>query len=118
MTEFWVAIAGPIASVVMGLGCLGIALGFGWRRSTDPQNVVTAVLVWLGYINISLAVFNLIPAFPLDGGRVLRSIVWAITKNQVRSTRTRERRIEPSVMRSASSEVGIKGENSRIRRAV
>jgi len=86
-TEFWVAIAGPIASVVIGLGCLGIALGLGWRRSTDPQNVVTAVLVWLGYINISLAVFNLIPAFPLDGGRVLRSIVWAITKNQVRSTR-------------------------------
>jgi Zn-dependent protease/CBS domain-containing protein len=86
-TEFWVAIAGPIASVVIGLGCLGIALGFGWRRSADPQNVVTAVLVWLGYINISLAVFNLIPAFPLDGGRVLRSIVWAITKNQVRSTR-------------------------------
>jgi Zn-dependent protease/CBS domain-containing protein len=86
-TEFWVAIAGPIASVVIGLGCLGIALGFGWRRSTDPQNVMTAVLVWLGYINISLAVFNLIPAFPLDGGRVLRSIVWTITKNQVRSTR-------------------------------
>jgi Zn-dependent protease/CBS domain-containing protein len=86
-TEFWVAIAGPIASVVIGLGCLGIALGFGWQRSTDPQNVVTAVLVWLGYINISLAVFNLIPAFPLDGGRVLRSIIWAITKNQVRATR-------------------------------
>src|SRR5216683_6152593 len=61
-TEFWVAIAGPIASVVIGLACLGIAFGFGWRRSTDPQNVVTAVLVWLGYINISLAVFNLIPA--------------------------------------------------------
>jgi Zn-dependent protease/CBS domain-containing protein len=86
-TEFWVAIAGPMASVVIGLGCLVIALGLGWRPSTDPQNVLTAVLVWLGYINISLAVFNLIPAFPLDGGRILRSIIWAITKNQVRSTR-------------------------------
>jgi Zn-dependent protease/predicted transcriptional regulator len=86
-TEFWVAIAGPIASLIIGFGCLAVAPGLGWRRSTGPPTAVSAVLFWLGYINVSLAVFNLIPGFPLDGGRVLRAIVWAITKNADRSTR-------------------------------
>jgi Zn-dependent protease len=86
-TEFLVAIAGPVASVVIGFGCLGLAQGLGWQRATEPETAVTAVLVWLGYINISLAIFNMIPAFPLDGGRVLRSIIWAFSKNEERSAR-------------------------------
>jgi Zn-dependent protease/predicted transcriptional regulator len=86
-TELLVAIAGPVASLIISVGCLAIALGLGWHRSTEPQTAVTGVLVWLGYINIGLAVFNMIPGFPLDGGRVLRAIVWAITKNADRSTR-------------------------------
>lgn len=86
-TEFWVAIAGPIASLIIGFTCLGIALGLGWQRSTEPHTAAIGVLVWLGYINIALAFFNMIPGFPLDGGRVLRSLVWAITKNADRSTR-------------------------------
>jgi Zn-dependent protease/CBS domain-containing protein len=86
-TEFWVAIAGPIASLIIGFLCLAIAPGLGWRRLPESPTAVSAVLFWLGYINISLAVFNLIPGFPLDGGRVLRSIVWAITKNADRATR-------------------------------
>ena len=86
-TEFWVAIAGPIASLVIGLFCLNVALELGWHRLTEPHSAAAAIFVWLGYINISLAVFNMIPAFPLDGGRVLRSIVWAVTKDPNRSTR-------------------------------
>jgi Zn-dependent protease/predicted transcriptional regulator len=86
-TEFWIAIAGPILSLLIGFGCLGIAAALGWRRPAEPRTVATAVLVWLGYINLALAVFNMIPGFPLDGGRVLRSIVWAITKNADKSTR-------------------------------
>ena len=86
-TEFWVAIAGPITSLIIGFSCLGIALGLGWQRSTEPHTAAIGVLVWLGYINIALAFFNMIPGFPLDGGRVLRSLVWAITKNADRSTR-------------------------------
>ena len=86
-TEFWVAIAGPLASLVIGFGCLAVAVSLGWQRSGEPRTAVTAVLVWLGYINVALAVFNMIPGFPLDGGRVFRAIVWAITKNVDRSTR-------------------------------
>ena len=86
-TEFWVAIAGPVASLVIGFGCIAVAAGLGWHPSTEPRTAVTAVLVWLGYINVGLGIFNMIPGFPLDGGRVFRAIVWAITKNVDRSTR-------------------------------
>jgi Zn-dependent protease/CBS domain-containing protein len=86
-TEFWVAIAGPIASLIIGFGCIALAVGVGWRPSAEPRTGPTAVLVWLGYINVGLGLFNLIPGFPLDGGRVFRAIVWAITKNADRSTR-------------------------------
>jgi len=86
-TEFWVAIAGPIASLIIGFGCIAMAAALGWHPSAEPRTAPTAVLVWLGYINVVLGLFNLIPGFPLDGGRVFRAIVWAITKNADRSTR-------------------------------
>jgi Zn-dependent protease/predicted transcriptional regulator len=86
-TEFWMGIAGPITSALIGLMCLGIAAGIGWTPSRDHQSPWTAMLGWLGVINIALAVFNMIPGFPLDGGRVLRAIIWWITGNVARATR-------------------------------
>lgn len=86
-TEFWMAIAGPAASVVFGFACLLLAWGgFGWPWWSEPASPGAAILVWLGYINFVLAGFNLIPGFPMDGGRVLRAILWWITKSEDRST--------------------------------
>lgn len=71
-SEFLVAIAGPISSVVLGGAFYLIASLF--ETSAPPE--VLAVLGYLTLINIVLAVFNLIPAFPLDGGRMLRAALW------------------------------------------
>lgn len=71
--EFLMAVAGPLSSVVLGLAFLGVGfLGHGGGWSVP----VVAVTDYLGFLNLILAAFNLIPAFPLDGGRVLRSILW------------------------------------------
>ncbi len=86
-TEFWMAIAGPITSAVIGMACLGIDWMLGWLPGKAPANPAVAVLLWLGYINLVLAAFNMIPGFPLDGGRVLRAVIWWITHNADRSMR-------------------------------
>src|SRR6186997_284722 len=68
--EFRIAIAGPLVSLALGaLFSLGA-----WAVSTT--DAVDAVVAWLGYINLTLLVFNMLPALPLDGGRVLRSALW------------------------------------------
>jgi len=86
-SEFWIAIAGPITSVVIGLALLGTAWLAGWQPGSEPSTPVVSVLVWLGYINIMLAAFNMIPGYPLDGGRVLRAVIWGITRSADRSTK-------------------------------
>jgi Zn-dependent protease/CBS domain-containing protein len=68
--EFRIAIAGPLVSLALGLAFALAA----WQLGL-PE-VVDAVAAWLGYINLMLLVFNLLPALPLDGGRVLRSALW------------------------------------------
>ncbi len=81
--EFWVAIVGPVASIAIAGACFGAGLGAeaaGWES-------IAAVLVFLALINTVLALFNLVPAFPLDGGRVLRSLIWWRTGNLRRATR-------------------------------
>ena len=85
-TEFWMGIIGPITSFVIGVICLLLALLLGWTPSGLPQTPVAAMLMWLGVINIGLAIFNMVPGFPLDGGRVLRGLIWWITGNAKRAT--------------------------------
>lgn len=80
--EFRIAIAGPIVS--LGIGAL--ALSFALLVPLPPA--VDGVVFWLGYINLALLVFNMLPAMPLDGGRVLRSALWARKHDYVAATRT------------------------------
>ena len=68
--EFRIAVAGPLVSLALGLLFLGVPMLLGLPATVD------GVLFWLGSINLALLVFNLLPALPLDGGRVLRSILW------------------------------------------
>jgi Zn-dependent protease/predicted transcriptional regulator len=85
--EFWMAFVGPLTSAVIGAICLVLARGLG-EPASDPW---MAMLQWLGYINLTLAAFNLLPGYPLDGGRVLRALVWWKTGDADRSTRTAAR---------------------------
>lgn len=74
-TEFLMALAGPVASLVIGVVAVAAAF-LGSASAWWPAGFIT--LRWIGFINILLAVFNLIPGYPLDGGRILRSILWHI----------------------------------------
>ena len=93
--EFLITIVGPITSFVIGVVLLllagvsanPVATMAGSSNALIGLSPQATGLLWLGSINILLAIFNLIPGFPLDGGRVLRSILWAITGNLRRATR-------------------------------
>jgi Zn-dependent protease/CBS domain-containing protein len=90
-TEFWMAIVGPITSAVLGFLLLALADVSGWVPRTSPATPGTALLYWLGNINLILAAFNMIPGFPLDGGRILRAILWWAMGDMERSTRAAAR---------------------------
>lgn len=79
-----ITFVGPLTSLVLGAAfyLVSVAVGGGTHPGLFP-----ATLSWLGYINISLGLFNLVPAFPLDGGRLLQSLIWLRTGDRLRATR-------------------------------
>jgi Zn-dependent protease/predicted transcriptional regulator len=79
--EFNIAIAGPIASLLLAFGFYSLTQFFPYAQMTG------ALAVWLWQTNAALALFNLLPGFPLDGGRIFRAIVWAVTKDFARATK-------------------------------
>lgn len=95
-SELAITIVGPLTSIVLGVVLTLVA---GWMIGPaqinlgepgaliSEQGVVTTILIWLGPINILIGLFNLVPGFPLDGGRILRSVFWLATDNLHKATR-------------------------------
>ena len=96
-TEFEVAVAGPAVTAAIVVACVAVGVGLGgahdfWQAvklqsGTDVSGPLAA-LAWLGKFNLFILFFNLIPAFPLDGGRIARAIAWKISGDRSRATRT------------------------------
>ena len=94
--ELGMALAGPLMSLALGVGSLvlaGLVAGPIELDPADPTKAiarlgpVATVLFWLGPVNILLGLFNLVPGFPLDGGRVLRALLWGLTGDLLAATR-------------------------------
>ncbi|MBT98549.1 MAG: hypothetical protein CL902_07970 [Dehalococcoidia bacterium] len=82
ITEFMVALVGPLISIV-----LAVILGAAWFLLGRGGSSVEVILVLLAWTNLSLGVFNLVPGYPLDGGRLLRASIWGLTGNHRTATR-------------------------------
>ncbi|MCS7051052.1 MAG: site-2 protease family protein [Thermomicrobium sp.] len=80
--EFLIAVAGPAVS--LGIGVVSLLL---WPLVDDLNQPLGAILEYLGWANLILVAFNSIPAYPLDGGRVLRALLWGAMRNVLRATR-------------------------------
>lgn len=84
--EFKIAIVGPATSMA-----LGVVFALAWAIFYPFNDGLAGISAYMALINVSLAVFNMLPGFPLDGGRVFRSIVWARNGDRLRATRTASR---------------------------
>lgn len=78
--EALIAVAGPATSIVIGGALLGVNVFI-------AQEQLGALVGWLGVINVMLGLFNLIPGFPMDGGRVLRAVIWKVRGDRLAATR-------------------------------
>jgi Zn-dependent protease/CBS domain-containing protein len=94
--ELWMAIVGPMTSLALGFLFVMLGKALIGHVEIDPEHPqqafshfgpVATLLFWLGPVNILLGVFNLVPGFPLDGGRVLRAVLWGVTGDLRRATR-------------------------------
>ncbi|RDI55240.1 site-2 protease family protein [Nocardia mexicana] len=81
-SDFRIAIAGPSTSLAIGVLAFGPAL---IAESAAPGGAIAGAFTWLAVTNIALAVFNLLPGAPLDGGRVLRAVIWWRTGDRLRA---------------------------------
>jgi Zn-dependent protease len=95
-TEFKIAIAGPAVTAVLVVLCAAVGVllvgGNEFRDAAALENgadtsSIAALIAWLGSINLLVLIFNLVPAFPLDGGRIARAIAWRVTGNRSGATR-------------------------------
>ena len=98
--ELMMALAGPFTSFALGILFAALASAIAGPIEINPQDPAAAfsalgpvpsLLAWLAQVNIILAIFNLVPGFPLDGGRVLRAIMWGITGDFLAATRRASR---------------------------
>jgi Zn-dependent protease/predicted transcriptional regulator len=94
--EALMALVGPLTSLIIGFVCIAAVSGMtqGWQNDlNEPTRVLQqlgpggTLLAWLGPLNIVLGLFNLVPGFPLDGGRVLRAAIWKVSGSLHRATR-------------------------------
>jgi Zn-dependent protease len=82
--EGWIAAAGPLSSIAIAVVGLGAWFVLGGNQAGSPY---VSVLAWLGVINAALALFNLLPGAPLDGGRIVKAVRWQMHGNRYRATR-------------------------------
>jgi Zn-dependent protease len=94
--EFKIAAAGPAVTALIALACGGIGIAVaGAENFSDAMRVIDtadtsgllALVAWLASINVLVLIFNLIPAFPLDGGRIARAVAWRLTGDRTKATR-------------------------------
>ena len=80
-SEAWISAVGPLASLFLGVVFYGLSL------LARPPSAIALMFGYLAFANVALAAFNILPAYPLDGGRVLHALVWKATNDRLRATR-------------------------------
>lgn len=95
--EFWMALAGPLTSLLIGVICGVLCFSVGGEQLAqaflgrtplyEPVSALAAILFWLSLQNLLMFVFNIVPGFPMDGGRMVRAFIWGVSHNYSLATR-------------------------------